>query len=343
MSPENRKISGYSYLRITATVAVVILHISSSLIENHRLFSLTGTEFNFYLAVWSLMQWGVPCFVILTGALFLKKEKTVSLHDCVFKYARRIFLALLIFGIPFAFLAEYADTGSFSLQMIPNALIRLISDNTFSHMWYLYMLLGLYLFLPLIKVFMDHCSRRVLEYILGLLFLFTVVFPVVSASCNITIAFRLPVETCYLFYLLFGGYLVNYKPKFAQKGRLAVFCIAACCILFVVLSIVHHDFAFIFSSYNSPFTALVACSLFVLFQKIQSPLPDRVWSLDRLCFGVYLLHPVFVQLLYRTAKITPTGSWFPLKFLGTAVIILLVTFGVSWLLNLIKPLRKYVL
>lgn len=37
-----------------------------------------------------------------TGALLLGSSKKIPVHDAVFKYAKRIFLALLVFGIPFA-------------------------------------------------------------------------------------------------------------------------------------------------------------------------------------------------------------------------------------------------
>lgn len=67
-----------SLLRIVATIAVVFLHTNSTLTEHQELFQQTGSQYNFFLCSHLVLHWAVPVFLMITGALLLKKEK--SLH-----------------------------------------------------------------------------------------------------------------------------------------------------------------------------------------------------------------------------------------------------------------------
>ena len=343
MAQADKRISGYSYLRIAATFAVMVLHVCTVLADNSDYYGLTFAERGFFTAIRHVVTWGVPCFVLITGGLFLRKEKTVTIRECLLKYIRRLVLALLIFGIPYAFLIEYEAVRVFSLRMVLNALLRVVTDGSFAHLWFLYMLIGLMLLLPFYKAFINHCSKRTVEYVLGLLFVFLSLIPFLTGIFHFQIGFYLPGGSCFLFYLLFGGYLANYRPRLFEKTGLLLSCVCAVLILFLILSLTGSQLIGLFTVPESPFVALLSCSLFALFRRIRKPAPGWIWSVDRLCFGAYLVHMYFLQTLYRVVKITPTGSVFPLKFLGVAVLIIGVSFGASWVLNKIGPLRRYVL
>ena len=83
----------------------------------------------------------------------------------------------------------------------------------------------------------------------------------------------------------------------------------------------------------------------VLFERISdSKLYRGVVYIGSVSFGVYLIHPLFIQFVYKFLHIVPTGSsLFPIwSFLFAAVFIIL-SFLASWAMSLIKPLKKYVL
>ena len=60
---------------------------------------------------YQMMYWAVPVFFIITGVLLLNPSKSITATDCIWKYEKRIVLALLIFGIPFAILKLVMENG----------------------------------------------------------------------------------------------------------------------------------------------------------------------------------------------------------------------------------------
>ncbi len=335
--------SALSYLRILATILIVASHTWSTLPDNPDLFSLTAAETAFLEIAYSLTKWCVPSFFMITGALLLRKEKEISIRDCLLKYAKRMLLALVIFGIPYALFMIYFETGKISGSMLPESVIRVINGDSFGHLWYLYTLIGIYLFLPFIKLFVNSASKQVLKYVMLLLFIFNFCFPFINALTELDIAFKLPLTTYPLFYLLMGYFIYNEKPAWADKKWMAGIGVAISVIIIIASGIAGLPLGTIMS-YSSPVAALFTVSIFMLFNRIQRQSTDILWKTDRLCFGVYLIHPLFIQFCYKYLHIVPTGnSLYPVLSVVFAAAFVVIAFIASWVMSLIKPLKKYVL
>ena len=76
---------------------------------------------------------------------------------------------LLVFGFAMAFSQNVFETG-FGFHSLVKSLKDVISGNTWDLMWYLYMLTGLYLFMPVMSVFVKNSGKRDIQYILIILF-----------------------------------------------------------------------------------------------------------------------------------------------------------------------------
>jgi surface polysaccharide O-acyltransferase-like enzyme len=288
------------------------------------------------------MSWAFPCFLCITGALLLKKEKQVTVPSALLR-ARRAILALLVFGVPFSVMMEYYESRKLSFHLLPSALVRVAGNRSFAHLWYLYLLVGIYLLLPAIKVFTDHAPPKLLLYVLLIQFGFLSVLPLVSRIVQIPIAFTLPVQSLWLFYLLAGHFIANCsterKPGRGLYGAGVFLCGAA-----ILLDCVCNPREPLVSGqYDSPVVAVLALCIFCLFLRIRTETTNALWSLDRLCFGVYLVHPVFIHLLYRVLKVTPTGSLYPLKTAGMVCLAAFVSFCTSKMMLTIRPVAKYIL
>lgn len=119
----SRIVGGYrkgslSFLRIFATIMIVASHAWSTLPENPDLFNLTASETTFLEIAYNLTKWCVPSFFMVTGALLLRKDKEITIRDCIWKYTKRMLLALVIFGIPYALLMIYFDTKTMVFTVI---------------------------------------------------------------------------------------------------------------------------------------------------------------------------------------------------------------------------------
>ena len=100
-------------------------------------------------------------------------------------------------------------------------------------------------------------------------------------------------------------------------------------------------------AYNYPLTAALALLIFAgSMCSGKRTSEKRAVSAERagsLCFGIYLVHPVFLNFAYKFLHVTPlsfaVGISLPAFFLGT----LLLAAGSAWILQRIPPLKRYVI
>ena len=185
-------------LRIISAVAVVIIHVVTGPANSY------GAELDANLVtnletVHIMMKWSVPVFFIITGYCILnKKEYTYT--DC-FKHIWKFILVLLTIGFSYALLEEISINKTIGLSGIMRAFKNVISGNLWDHMWYVYDIIGIYLVLPVLHLFMAS-GKKNRFIITGLLFFFTII--AVSISPWIAIGVNIPFGG-YLFYVCFGG------------------------------------------------------------------------------------------------------------------------------------------
>lgn len=341
---QNSKNYIISIIRIIATLSVILLHTASTVSVNNDLFMITNSQKTVLSFIHHSLLFGVPIFFMLTGRLLLDKTKDISYTKVLKKYVPRILLALFIFSFPFACMKLYMETGSLSIMIVPKAFLAVISNQSLSHFWYLYELIGIYLILPIIKAFINTVDKKSIDILLILLFIACFIFPVIEKISDVNIAFKIHISYS-IFYLVLGYRLSLNKKSFSCTLLIPVIILLTGLILVSDI----YGFSQYLSDYNSPIIALLAVSVYMLLEKIKFDgnnvkACNTIWTLDRLCFGAYLVHPVFIQFTYRFLKVVPTdfnlyGFMIALFF----VIFTLASFLVSWIMHKIKPLKKYVL
>lgn len=333
-----------SVLRVIATIAVVFSHTYSTLLESVSEDVLSSIQYDFFDICSNVLKWHVPIFYMITGALLLKKD-FISPKDCVCKYAKRMFIALLLFGIPFSLIIQFFEIQTFNVSMLWKSILMTLSNQSFGHLWYLFTIIGVYLMLPAIKGIVVNCEKNVQKYILVVLYLCCFVIPFVNTVFDISLAFNVPIGGNVLFYLLLGYYISNLDVEKLKKYRkFAVFCIILC-VLVIVLFNYLFDTANVVMSYNSPVNVIFTLSVYVIVSSaIYGETGKKLWLFDRLCFGVYLIHPVFIQFLYRFLKITPVSfeQWVIMTIIFS-IGFTAIAFTCSWVMSKIKPLKKYIL
>lgn len=103
--------------------------------------------------------------------------------------------------------------------MLVMTLYSVICGDSFSHLWYLYALIGTYMILPILKAFVDSDKEgKGLAVALVLLLVFDFVCPLVEGLTGGEIAFYIPM-TYTIFYLLLGHYMVIYKMFDVRADR----------------------------------------------------------------------------------------------------------------------------
>ena len=99
--------------------------------------------------------------VELIGALLLSPERDTSYKAIFKKYLRRIFWALLIFALPMTLSESFLENrGESILYTLYDGVTDWLRGHSWAHLWYLYMLIGIYLITPIIKPFAVAANDR---------------------------------------------------------------------------------------------------------------------------------------------------------------------------------------
>ena len=386
-------------LRVLATCAVVLMHVLTGAIDVTDT-SIVPEYRSLLLSVMDLVTWCVPIFLLISGYLFLNPERTLTYPVMVKKYCRRIALAILLFGVPYAASELVVTERTFRIMMIPEALKMTLTGHTWSHMWYLYLILFLYLITPLLKKVLQILPVWSVVAVMTVIFLGSSVAPFLNKVLDVNSIPVLPDGGVYFLYYL-CGYLFAVREVRVDKGRNVggqmvepgsgrragdntewdgetqnvesqawnVWLIAAAVLIMgMILSRTLAGFS-IQMAYNYPFTVLLAVLLFAAGWKggrdgadSTAREKDRTHRIPwqeagALSFAVYLVHPVYVNLLYKFVKITPftvlEQCGVQSVAAGHAVLILLLAVfclvvlalatATAWVLRKIPVLRKYVL
>lgn len=366
-------------LRVLATCAVVLMHVltgatdvtDASIVPEYR---------SLLLSVMDLVTWCVPIFLLISGYLFLNPERTLTYPVMIKKYCRRIALAILLFGVPYAASELVVAERTFRIRMIPEALKMTLMGHTWSHMWYLYLILFLYLITPLLKKVLRVLPVWGVVAMMAVIFLGSSVAPFLNKVLDVNSIPVLPDGGVYFLYYL-CGYLFAVREVGVDKAESSgtsgkgmeagldtepvrgkrignVWLMAAAVLMMgMILSRTLAGFS-IQMAYNYPFTVLLAVLLFAVgwngsIKKHRIPWQEA----GALSFAVYLVHPVYVNLLYKFVKITPftvleqcgvqsvaAGQAVLILLLAAfCLVVLALATATAWVLRKIPVLRKYVL
>lgn len=330
-------------LRVIAVCAVVLHHTVSGVLACE---DLTGYERRktVYQVMVDVTPWCVPIFLLISGYLFLNPKKDLTWRDMLGKYCRRILLALVIFGIPYSLLELVGTEKTFRLGMLWEAVRNTATGRSWAHMWYLYMLLILYAATPLLRWILKRTPAFFGYLVAVALFLAFSLVPFWENLRSGGEYAAMPGGGIILFYYL-CGYLFMRKEKKADPRARGI-CLGLFALLLAAQAAVRiFKVPLADMAYSSPFTALQSIFLFYGLQvRCKTDRAKGVWKeLSALSFGIYLIHPVFLNFFYKFLGISLMDFRFVIGvplFYGIA---LLGAALVTWILRKIPALRRYVL
>ena len=313
-----------------------------------------------------LMQWGfrwgslvrpcVPLFVMLTGVLSLPVSG--SMESFYKKRIPRVLFPFLIWSVIYYLtpwftgvlgmdssvvykLFSWAESDSQSLADGLTLVSRIPYAFSFiaCHMWYIYMLIGLYFYLPIFSAWVEKATKRQKEIFL-ILWALSTLLPYFNEYVS-----RYAFGTCewnsfglfYYFagfsgYMLLGHYIQHYI-HWSWSKTIAV----ALPLLIGGFLITYNGYSYImelpdktpeqvelFWTYNTPNVAMMTLACFLLVYRIRIKAESRLaaWlsNLTTCGFGIYMIHYFFVCVGYDA------GAWLhipaPLRIPFSAIIIL---------------------
>lgn len=164
-----RRIVKYDVLRVIASFSIVLLHVSASywsVVDVH------GREFMVMTIYNSFTRFAVPVFFMLSGLFLAAPEREDA---AVGKRVLKLVILFYVWSAFYAFQGVAIDAlrGQFTMEVWNASVERFIFGHI--HMWFLQMLCGFYLLIPVAR----HLSakKEVLQYYLILWVAFRYLFP----------------------------------------------------------------------------------------------------------------------------------------------------------------------
>ncbi len=148
----------------------------------------------------------------------------------------------------------------------------------------------------------------------------------------------------YLFYYLVG-YLFAVGGRREKKSKM--FLPVSIAVLMAAMAISRLTGRYgLQMAYNYPPNVLVSVLLMKLAvdRGVWTPAGSFLFGkLSGLCFAVYLIHPVFLNVLYKGLHFDLLAYPFLPVLVMVYVPVIILSFLAAWIMSLIGPLKKYVL
>ena len=339
---KQKKIDYLDYLRFICCLSVVMIHVFTT--ARTDFINHTNIEELISRCIPQILHYAVPIFFMITGVLFLDENRKVILKDYLKKYVLKYMIIILIFGGGYAFIEEVFK-HNININGVITAIINMIQGKSWAHMWYMYSLVGVMLFLPIIKTTINS-GKDITKYTLILLFISSVLYPLFQLF-NTSIGIQLPMCSIYMFYTIYGYWLNKYSH---EKRNTIIFVIAIllsilCIILFQYLSIWYNIEKFkSIGDYNSIITLLLSTSIFMLFKNIRKISNKNTLNIINLVckesFGIYLIHMFYINIIYKLFKYNIYGKWMLLNGVIVYVIVFILSYITTYLLKKVSLMKK---
>lgn len=364
-------------LRITACFLVVLAHCCDPFVaqfDNNRFDFLSGTSWG------SLVRPCVPLFVMMTGVLLMPVREDMTVFYK--KRIGRILIPLIFWSLLTPLFYYLYLNGAGVVTVSPNIVAE---EHTLSAMltrlytfvfnfsyatiplWYLYMLIGIYLIMPVVSAWLHSASQKDVKLFLKLwiasmcLPYFQMVAPSLGYVGNygnmgvLGVCDWNPYGTFYYFsgflgYVVLAWYLKTYPLQWSSKRiyltALPLFVIGYLITLFGFLgtqkfypgNYAYLEIVWYFSGIN---VFMMTYAVYIVMSNLRVRQSAFLAKLASLTFGIYLCHFFIVQvgydLFYGNLPLPPY-----LLIPVNALFSFSVSAGIVWVMSRNRFLRRFV-
>lgn len=342
MPPERqRSIQYINVLRILAIYAVVTAHVAIWLTMATRPF-----VFHWWLGCWLfyLGHFSIPVFVMISGALLLDDARQESAGQFYRRRMFRVGIPLVVWTVVYLLVRRFIDHETLSAGSIVQLI--LVGDPYY-HLWFLYMIFGLYLITPALRTFV-RCAgpgQRWFVIVLGLVLanayfqtdvllwdnersIFTMFIPFIAFYlCGYEIRLidpkKVPTRYLVLAVVLSALYLAAFSGVFVERaggvGVRYLFDFFSLPVVFLSIGIFWA--AYLWDTGRPPLQGIRRTAL--------------EWVASTV-MGIYVLHPLVLTILQaKLSKHAAVGATedTPTSFLLGVTVVPLATFVVCYLVT----------
>lgn len=336
MTDEKQNIGWVDMLRVVACFFVVFSHCCDPFVaqfDANREMFLTG------VFAGSLMRPCVPLFAMMTAVLLLPIKPGTTVNRFYRKRIGRIIVPLAFWSVALPLMAflyfTVANPETANMQLSVNdyttdTLLQRFYTFIFNFnfdttpLWYLYMLIGLYLIMPMISSWLTQATRKEIKTVLCiwgatlLLPYLKMVAPLLGykgnyghmglyGECDWNVYGTFYYVSGFAGYLILAYYLKRFPLEWSWR-KIAAICIPMFIAGYAITSVgyivtnehfpgnyAYLEIVWYFTGIN---VFMMTFPLFVTIQKVDTKPRKWLSQMARLTFGVYLCHFTFTFLSY---------------------------------------------
>lgn len=295
-------------LSVLGSIGVVLVHASMSWTGWLDLRSQAWWLANFGNAAG---RFGSSVFVMITGAVLLQRPSEHKPLAFIWQRWRRLLPVLAFWSLMYLawreLAGEHLDTG------------RVLHDLSLGipgyHLWFLFMLMGLYVWIPLLRAVVGPADRRVFQYtLLALLALATWACAALQSAAGLQTLGSLGFSPLFIVYLMGGYLLYRDRPRIPAPVLAAVQAVSVAGMVMGVGVLYAQLGAAAFTVlYNNrtAFAMALAFSLFIRAMQLpaEHPLLRQARRLAPYTFGIYVLHPFWLDVLGFVGVDSDNEEW----------------------------------
>jgi surface polysaccharide O-acyltransferase-like enzyme len=328
-------------LRIVASLFVVLAHVAGGSADGFGVFSnawwLCKGLFFFCL-------WTIPVFVMISGALLLSQRPTSFKAFYTRRFSR--------IGVPLVFWTVFYLGVRIVLEQEPLTLSKildlLLQGNVYYHLWFLYMVAGLYLMTPYLQILAHHLTTRQCLGVVLLILIGADVFHL----CNVMVWGAHPtVFTLFVpymgYYLL--GYVIHHRWPRGQLPGTWIAAGAALSVMYLMclaqpfVRLQSQQFGIFFFGFFGVPVACMAIAIYWAFREIcVRPLGPRLRHLASCTLGIYVVHLFILRLMQIALTDKASEHHIGIGLIGGTLIGFALSYGLVSLLKKIPIICRTV-
>lgn len=370
---DNKRIIWLDFVKFIAISMMIAVHCTDNVTPTERSEAWYNLWGSFY---GSFMRPAIPLFVMVTGALLLPVKENISTFYT--KRLTRLVIPFIVWSVLYNLFPWITGLLGLSPTIINDFFVWAEPDQSFSgalhnilmipfnfsmlavQMWYVYLLIGLYLYMPFFSAWVKQASVKEQKIFLTLWFI-SLFIPYLReyltkdlwGTCSWNEFGLLYYFAGFNGYLLLGYYIKNNDINFSW-GKLAVIGIPSFiigyCITFLGFKSITAipgqpaELVELFFTYCSPNVLLMTLPIFLVIKKnhFKSVTIRRfAINISTCTLGIWMSHYLFLGPCYMLVEFLPLHTM--LKMIVCTILLLSITWGFVYVIRKSGKIGKWIM
>lgn len=304
--------NNYDLLRVISTIAVIAIHVSSKWYRQVaedviELGMAARPNHPMAIAVWNLCaRFAVPCFLMLSGAFLLDNSDNQNYRSFYYKSFQKIGVPTLVFSILYVLYQIPICLLSGGVAKLTKLALEVFKGAPMYHMWYLYMLIGVYALVPLTVRFKESITEGTFHKVALVFFILANISLIMSKGVELEWDVGRSFE--YLSYFMLGYSIQKNTTPNNLRAVLAVgfgIMLELCAAFFayhqMIRGITYGDTGDGSTKYYMFLITIASVLIFYGFSCMR--FEKKLSDLSKLTFYIYLIHAGVWDVILKIFKI----------------------------------------